>query len=77
MSIIDGILNLFRPRFTTREDKIRYIETKIAEAQLRLARERDKPDPDPLKIDRLEREFAHWDLVLKRVREQPKEARPQ
>ncbi|MBI4399352.1 hypothetical protein HY570_01255 [Candidatus Micrarchaeota archaeon] len=43
------------------------IETRRAEAQLRLARERDKPDPDILKLDRYEREVAMWDAQLSRI----------
>ncbi len=43
------------------------IETKRAEAQLRLARERDKPQPDVLKIDKYEREVAVWDNQLTRL----------
>jgi hypothetical protein len=47
--------------------KRKSIETKRAEAQLRLARERDKPEPDVLKIDKYEREVAHWDLQLNKL----------
>jgi hypothetical protein len=47
--------------------KRKNIETKRAEAQLRLARERDKPEPDVLKIDKLEREVSHWDLQLNKL----------
>ncbi|MFH1285936.1 MAG: hypothetical protein ABIH99_05125 [Candidatus Micrarchaeota archaeon] len=43
------------------------IETRRAEAQLRLARERDKPDPDVLRIDKYEREVAMWDAQLGRL----------
>ncbi|MEM3400337.1 MAG: hypothetical protein QXP42_05895, partial [Candidatus Micrarchaeia archaeon] len=43
------------------------IETKRAEAQLRLAREREKSEPDVLKIDRYEREVAKWDGELSRL----------
>ncbi len=38
--------------------KIRDLETKRAEAQLRLSREKEKPEPDVLKIDRYEREVG-------------------
>ncbi len=48
-------------------EKRKTIETKRAEAQLRLARERDKPDPDVLKMDRYEREVAVWDAQLTRL----------
>ena len=48
-------------------EKRKTIETKRAEAQLRLARERDKPEPDVLKIDRYEREVAIWDGQLGRL----------
>jgi hypothetical protein len=47
--------------------KRKSIETKRAEAQLRLARERDKSEPDVLKIDKYEREVAHWDLQLNKL----------
>ncbi len=40
------------------------LETKRMEAQLRLAREREKPEPDVLKLDRYEREVAMWDGQL-------------
>ncbi len=47
--------------------KRKLIEAKRAEAQLRLARERDKPQPDVLKIDKYEREVAMWDAQLQRL----------
>jgi len=43
------------------------IETKRAEAQLRLSRERDKPEPDVLKVDRYEREVTMYDGMLGRI----------
>ena len=48
-------------------DKRKTIETKRAEAQLRLARERDKPEADPLKLDRYEREISKWDSELNKL----------
>ena len=48
-------------------EKRKTIETKRAEAQLRLARERDKQQPDVLKIDKFEREAAIWDNQLTRL----------
>jgi hypothetical protein len=48
-------------------EKRKQIEAKRAEAQLRLARERDKTDADVLKIDKYEREVAHWDLQLNKL----------
>jgi hypothetical protein len=48
-------------------EKRKMIETKRAEAQLRLSRERDKPEPDVLKIDKYEREVAHWDAQLNKL----------
>ena len=48
-------------------EKRKTIETKRAEAQLRLARERDKGQPDVLKIDKFEREAAVWDNQLTRL----------
>lgn len=43
------------------------IETKHAEAQLRLARERDKPDPDVLKLDRYEKEVGMWENQINKL----------
>jgi len=43
------------------------IETKHAEAQLRLARERDKPEPDVLKLDRFEKEVAMWEAQINKL----------
>ncbi|MFH1471041.1 MAG: hypothetical protein ABIF01_04795 [Candidatus Micrarchaeota archaeon] len=43
------------------------IETKRAEAQLRLAREKEKSEPDVLRIDKFEREVAMWDGQLARI----------
>ncbi len=48
-------------------EKRKMIETKRAEAQLRLSRERDKPDPDVLRMDKYEREVAHWDVQLNKL----------
>ncbi len=48
-------------------DKRKEIEAKRAEAQLRLQRERDKGQPDPLRIDRYERDAAMWDVQLQRI----------
>jgi hypothetical protein len=48
-------------------EKRKTIETRRAESQLRLARERDKAQPDVLKIDRLERDVAMWDSQLQRL----------
>ncbi|MEM3030318.1 MAG: hypothetical protein QXH27_01155 [Candidatus Micrarchaeia archaeon] len=43
------------------------IETKRMEAQLRLSREMEKPEPDVLKVDRYEREKGMWDAMLQRL----------
>jgi hypothetical protein len=48
-------------------EKRKTIETKRAEAQLRLARERDKAQADVLKVDKYEREVAIWDSQLTRL----------
>lgn len=48
-------------------EKRKMIETKRAESQLRLSREREKPEPDVLKIDRYERDVAHWDAQLNKL----------
>jgi len=43
------------------------IETKKAEGQLRLAREREKSEPDVLKIDKYEREVGMWEDQLSKL----------
>ncbi len=43
------------------------METKYAEAQLRLSRERDKQEPDVLKIDRYEREVSMWENQIAKL----------
>ncbi|MBM3229145.1 hypothetical protein FJZ26_01830 [Candidatus Parvarchaeota archaeon] len=43
------------------------IETRHAEAQLRLSREREKTEPDVLKLDRFEREVAMWEGMMSRL----------
>jgi len=48
-------------------EKRRMIETRKAEAQLRLARERDKGEADVLKMDKYEREIAMWETQLQRL----------
>ncbi len=48
-------------------EKRKLIETRKAEAQLRLAREKDKPEPDVLKLDRFEREVAKWEGELNKL----------
>ncbi|MFH1394055.1 MAG: hypothetical protein ABII71_03325 [Candidatus Micrarchaeota archaeon] len=48
-------------------EKRKLIETKRAEAMLRLQRERDKTDADSLKMDKFEREVAQWDAQLNRL----------
>jgi hypothetical protein len=48
-------------------EKRKTVETKRAESQLRLARERDKPEPDVLRMDRYEREVAVWDSQLTKL----------
>lgn len=48
-------------------EKRKQIETKRAEAMLRLQRERDKAEPDSLRIDKYEREVAQWDAQLTRL----------
>ncbi|MFH1306205.1 MAG: hypothetical protein ABIH83_00925 [Candidatus Micrarchaeota archaeon] len=43
------------------------IETRHAESQLRLAREREKPDPDVLKLDRYEKEVGMYESQINRL----------
>ncbi len=42
-------------------------ETRLAEARLKLAREREKPDPDVLKIDRFEKEVGMSEQQIQRL----------
>ncbi|MFH1221983.1 MAG: hypothetical protein V1492_02770 [Candidatus Micrarchaeota archaeon] len=48
-------------------EKRKSIETKKAEAQLRLSREREKSEADVLKLDRFEREVQHYDMELSKL----------
>jgi hypothetical protein len=48
-------------------EKRKSVEAKRAEALLRLQRERDKPQPDSLKIDQYEREVSIWDSQLTKL----------
>jgi hypothetical protein len=48
-------------------EKRKMLETKRAEAQLRLMREKEKAEPDILKMDKYEREVAHWDAQLSKL----------
>jgi len=43
------------------------IENKKAEAQLKLANERGKPDSDKFQIDTLEREISMWDNMISKL----------
>jgi len=43
------------------------LETKKAESQLRLNKEREKPEPDPLKIDRYEKEINALDHEIDKL----------
>lgn len=45
----------------------RELETKYAEAQLKLSREREKPEPDILRLDRFEKEVAMYEAQLNRL----------
>ena len=47
--------------------KKRDIETKKYEAQLKLAKEREKIEPDVLMIDKLEHEIAMWEKELDKI----------
>lgn len=52
------------------EDLTKYreeIQTKRATAQLRLGREKERPNPDPLVIDRWEREITRQDELLAKL----------
>ncbi|MCK4319615.1 hypothetical protein KAW38_03530 [Candidatus Micrarchaeota archaeon] len=48
-------------------EKRKIIETKRAESQLRLAREREKAEPDVLKMDQYERQVSMWDSQLNKL----------
>ncbi len=43
------------------------LETKKAEAQLHLQREREKAEPDPLRIERFEREVMYWNAQIDKL----------
>ena len=43
------------------------IENKKAEAQLRLANERGKPEPSDAEMDKIEREIAMWDNMVSKL----------
>jgi hypothetical protein len=43
------------------------IENKKAEAQLRLANERGKPEPNDAELDKIEREIAMWDNMVSKL----------
>jgi len=49
------------------QDYINVLKTKQAEAQLRLAREKDKPYPDVLKLDKCEKEVKLWETALQKL----------
>jgi len=48
-------------------EKKRDLEGKKAEAQLRLQREREKAEPDPLKVERYEREISYWNAQIDKL----------
>jgi hypothetical protein len=48
-------------------EKKRELEGKKAEAQLRLQREREKTEPDPLRIERFEREVMYWNAQIDKL----------
>ena len=48
-------------------DYKRRLEERRGLAQLRLAREKEKPEPDVLRLDKFEREVAMWDGEIKRA----------
>jgi len=48
-------------------EKRKTIEAKRAEAQLRLGREREKAEPDVLKLDKYEKEVGTWDVQLAKL----------
>jgi hypothetical protein len=52
------------------KDLTRYrstIESRKADAQLRLANERGKPEPKESELDKIEREIAMWDNMLSKI----------
>lgn len=48
---------------------IRRVKTKAAEVELRIAREKSKPLPDALRLDRYEKEDAMWKARIKKTEE--------
>ena len=49
------------------DEKRTLIESKKMEAQLRLQKEREKSNPDPIRISALEREIAKWENELDKL----------
>ncbi len=48
-------------------EKRKELEAKKAEAQLRLQKEREKAEPDVLRLERLEREVAYWSSQIDKL----------
>ena len=71
MNLLEYFLSLFKPKLLTKEEelkmKIRTIETKRAEVMLKLAREKEKSDPDILRIDKYERELVILEAELEKA----------
>jgi hypothetical protein len=71
MGLLDFLLKrepkTLQERINALQEKKRLIDSKLAEAQLRLAREREQPNPDALKIDRFEHDIAIWAQQKKKV----------
>lgn len=68
-SLLEAIINFFKPKETVAslQRKKELIEARKSEAQLRLERERNKPNPDIMRIDGHEREMAAWDKMLEKL----------
>lgn len=52
---------------------INEIENRKSQTQLKLAQEREKTNPDKLKVDRLEREVRMWESQKQRLERNLKE----
>ncbi|MBS3068061.1 hypothetical protein J4450_05135 [Candidatus Micrarchaeota archaeon] len=71
MNLLEYFFSFFKGKPKTKEeelkDKIWHIEVKRAEVMLKLAREKEKHDPDILRIDKYEQELAVLDTKLSEI----------
>lgn len=71
MNLLEYFFSFFKSKPLTKEEelqrKIRVIETRRAEAMLKLERERQKSNPDPLIIDKYEHELKILESELNEI----------